>query len=108
VTEAAHSVAAERLARNNTARAISRFAKPLGPVGPLADLAANRLQGRGWAESAGRTAISGVSAGLAGAGAGLACGAVTFGLAAAGCGAAGAVGGGLFGDWVGDVAFGDE
>jgi len=98
----------QRLAQSrSTAKMIGRFAKPLGPVGPALDLAANRAQGRSWGESAGRTAISGGMAGLGGFAAGAACGAVTFGLAAAACGAGGAVAGGIAGDWLGDQAFGD-
>jgi len=106
---AARSTAARGLPQaGRTAKTISRFARPLGPVGPVLDLAANRAQGRGWGESVGRTAISGVGAVGLGGVAAVGCGAVTFGLAAAACGAGGAVAGGFIGDQVGDLVFGDD
>jgi len=104
----AHAAAAQRSSQaGRTAKTISRFAKPLGPVGPVLDLGANRAQGRSWGESAGRTAMSTGGAVAVGAATGAACGAVTFGLAAAACGAGGAIAGGWLGDKAGDRVFGD-
>jgi len=105
---AARSAAARSLPQaGRTAKTLSRFARPLPGVGAVLDFGANYAEGHGVGESLGRTAVStGFAAGGALA-AGAACGAVTLGLAAVACGAGGAVAGGLFGDFVGDLAFGD-
>jgi hypothetical protein len=90
-----------------TAKALSRVAKPLGPLAPAITLVANKAEGQDWKTAAARTTVTTAGAVLGGAAAGAACGSVTFGIAAGVCGAAGSVGGGFVGEKLGAVIFGE-